>query len=437
MRNTDDRREGNDREDEPRDDLPHGELARTGARQASGDDDAEDDEVPVLDAIPRRPLPPSDAKVQRWIDLLATLLVRHAPATLAQLRRDVPAYADPQRRDDAMARMFERDKDELRALGIAIETVPPSEDGTPAAYRLPARRFYLPYLALAARSLGDDPGRATPPAGAGYGYRALGSVTLAPDELQAIADAVERVKALGDPVLTDECEWGARKLALELPLPDAARAGQAGRGDIVLPRARPAPATFERLSTALARRKRCTIGYYSISRDALGTRTVEPYGLFFVGGHWYLAARDPALDDVRNFRLNRIRDVQVNDRQAQTPDFEVPASFVLRQHAAERQPWELGDGSELLAEVDVVAWTGATRAAAQLSEAAAPDAVRRRYRVRRLDAFARWLLSFAGDLVPVAPPALVREYSRMVRDTLACYDGAPDTGPAAGPGATP
>ena len=141
------------------------------------------------------------------------------------------------------------------------------------------------------------------------------------------------------------------------------------------------------------------------------------------GGHWYLAARDPALDDVRNFRLSRIGDVAVNTRQAQSADYEIPATFVLRQHAAERQPWELGDGSDVEAAVDIVAWTGATRAAARLSSDSTDlHATRRRYRVRRLDAFARWLMAFGGDMVPVEPPALVAEWRRMVRETLARYD---------------
>lgn len=417
-------------QDEDQDELRHHQALGREGKAARGDDDADAtdadaDEASSLEAILRRRLPRSDAKVQRWIDLLAALLVRQTPATFAELRREVPAYASHPHGDDALSRMFERDKDELRALGIGIVTVPPSDDGTPAAYRLPRQRFYLPYLALAAQSVGDGavPPVATPRGQAGYA--GLGTVHFAPDELQALAEAVERVKALGDPVLAEECEWGARKLALELPLPDAARAHDPGRGRIVLPSPRPDPLVFERLTDAVARRKRCTIGYYSIARDTLGTRVVEPYGLFFLSGHWYLAARDPALDGVRNFRLSRIRHVEVNARQAQHSDYEVPPSFVLREHAAQRQPWELGDGSEVVAAIDILTWTGATRAAAKLSEAAEPGAMRRRYRVRRLDAFARWLMAFAGDVAPVEPPELVAEWTRMVHATLARYEVPP------------
>jgi hypothetical protein len=51
-----------------------------------------------------------------------------------------------------------------------------------------------------------------------------------------------------------------------------------------------------------------------------------------------------------------------------------------------------------------------------------PD--RRRFRVRRQDAFARWLLGFAGDAAPLAPPELVAEYEALVERTLARYAGA-------------
>ena len=61
-------------------------------------------------------------KLQRWIDLLAALLRRRFPVTLEELSPDVPAYAVA-RQKTALRRTFERDKDELRAFGIPIETV--------------------------------------------------------------------------------------------------------------------------------------------------------------------------------------------------------------------------------------------------------------------------------------------------------------------------
>nr|MBA2685949.1 hypothetical protein [Gemmatimonadaceae bacterium] len=51
---------------------------------------------------------------------------------------------------------------------------------------------------------------------------------------------------------------------------------------------------------------------------------------------------------------------------------------------------------------------------------------RRAFQVRRRDAFVRWTISFAGEVVPVAPASLVDEYRVVVARTLALYgDSAP------------
>jgi hypothetical protein len=72
-------------------------------------------------------------KVQRWIDLLAALLGHRMPVTFEELARDVPAYLT----DGSIAngnpsatlnRMFERDKVELRELGVPILSI--GEDGS-------------------------------------------------------------------------------------------------------------------------------------------------------------------------------------------------------------------------------------------------------------------------------------------------------------------
>jgi hypothetical protein len=41
--------------------------------------------------------------------------------------------------------------------------------------------------------------------------------------------------------------------------------------------------------------------------------------------------------------------------------------------------------------------------------------------VRRADSFARWLLAFGGELVPVSPPEIVREYDSLAERTRALY----------------
>jgi len=182
------------------------------------------------------------------------------------------------------------------------------------------------------------------------------------------------------------------------------------------------------LDKALHERKRVTISYTTMSTGLTTRRTVLPFGLFFLGHHWYLAARDAeagADAPVKNFRVSRIRSASPNKAKPGSADYEIPASFQLPQHARSREAWELGDTATVEAVVRFTGVTGPAMAARRLGEplAGAPDS--RRFQVRRLDTFARWVLSFAGEAEPVSPPELVAAYRQLADATFAMYAGGP------------
>jgi hypothetical protein len=182
-----------------------------------------------------------------------------------------------------------------------------------------------------------------------------------------------------------------RKLACDLPVDAAARPD----ARVAAARARAAPELFSTMGDALRRRKRVTFTYHTMGSDATAPRTVEPFGLFFLNQHWYLAARTPGEETVKNYRLGRITDAEANAKQPATPDYEIPAGFDLQEHARSRQAWELGTGDAVTAVVALLNTSGAAVAAHRLGEAVDGDERLRRFRVRRVDSFARWLLSFA------------------------------------------
>ena len=122
--------------------------------------------------------------------------------------------------------------------------------------------------------------------------------------------------------------------------------------------------------------------------------------------------------------MSRIAEAEVNAAKPGTHDYEIPAGFRLSEHAGSRQAWELGDGDAVEAVVELRRAAGPAAAAARLGEPVNGNADRRRFRVRRRDAFARWLLSFAGDLVPIEPAEVVEDYRALVRDTLAHHTTA-------------
>lgn len=351
----------------------------------------------------------SNDKLVRWLDLITALLRHRFAVTFEQLSRDVPDYAHEGTASETLLRMFERDKDELRKAGIAIETVAGAE-GDAMQYRLRPTGFYLPYLVLQ----GADRAPAAP---AGVGYRELPRLALAPEEAAMLRRAAERVIDLGAPPLTADAQGALRKLRYDLPeslgVPDAAPPRADGR-------------VFAQLVDAVERGKHVTFRYHSMTRDETATRTVAPYGLVFVTGHWYLVAQEADVDGVRLFRTTRMQDVKVNAASPAARDFEVPAGFDLKAHARSRQAWELGTGDT---ESIVVRFTGSggdVTAALLAGEACDGPAVRRRFQVRRRDTFLRWVLSFAGEARPESPPEVVAAWRTLLHETRAAHGARPE-----------
>jgi proteasome accessory factor B len=353
-------------------------------------------------------------KVQRWIDLIAALLRYHYAVEFATIADEVPAYRRAQR-PATIKRMFERDKDELRALGIPIESVANDEGGYDR-YRLRARDFYLPYLTL----VDEERIRRVPSRPRGYGYQALTALELSADELAYIVRAAQRVQQLGDASLARDGAAALRKLAHDIPQ-------TCDSGERVLAAPHPTE-SLDLLDDAVRRRKLTAFDYHGFGRNASSHRQVRPYGLVFLSGVWYLVAQDadaPMDAPVKQFRVQRMRNVTVAVGRPQQPDFDLPAHIDLRHYASLRHPWELGTDAAIEAIVAFPNPRGATHDAIAMghpvAEGSAHGGIHRRYTVRRIDAFARFLLAQGGDAVPVSPMPIVEAYRDLIERTVAAY----------------
>jgi predicted DNA-binding transcriptional regulator YafY len=78
------------------------------------------------------------------------------------------------------------------------------------------------------------------------------------------------------------------------------------------------------IAQAISRRQLLSFEYYKENEDELSTRTLEPYQLVNGREGWYVAGYDPAREDVRHFRLDRIKSANVSE-QAFEPRPEVEA----------------------------------------------------------------------------------------------------------------
>lgn len=209
-------------------------------------------------------------RAERLVNLVICLLSTRQFLTAERIRDAVPGYeaADGTvRADEAFKRMFERDKAELRDLGIPLETgrnsVFDAEDG----YRITRRQYELPPLHF-------DPAEA---AAVGLAARLWQSATLGTPARSALI----KLRAGGADV-------------------DAAAApGAAPHVDASDPSL---PALIDAARTARAVR----FDYLKSGSGVIERRTIEPWGVLSWRRRWYVAGFDRDRGEPRSFRLSRV-----------------------------------------------------------------------------------------------------------------------------------
>ena len=102
---------------------------------------------------------------------------------------------------------------------------------------------------------------------------------------------------------------------------------------------------LSKIETAIFRRKTILFEYYTLGRDAQSKRKVDPYHLLFRGGQFYLVGYAHERDDIRVFRLSRIRG-KVGYSSKAEHDFQRPEDFDPRAYAT-RADWQLGDEQDV------------------------------------------------------------------------------------------
>ena len=365
-------------------------------------------------------MPDSISKTQRWLDLIAFLIGHRYPVSVDQIMKAVPSYtadyeSGDSTRQQSVRRKFERDKDELRELGIPIETVEYSINyGTEeqTGYRLARGDYYLPYL----RIVGEERTGGRPrQAGAG-------TVDLEPGEMSTALSALRRVSALPSFPYASEARSAFRKLSGDLDLSAldsrVMYASDSGAEEI---RDR-----LRELCRALHKRKTVRFRYHGIHRGEATDREVHPYGLFFQGGSWYLSGHDLGREGDRVFRVSRMEPPTINHLSPNTPDFEVPDEFDLASHTG-RAPWELGsdDDEPVAARVRFTfprsLWAE-RNGHGRLLESRDDGSAVREFDVTQVNPFLRWVLTFEGDAQILSPPALREELVALAAKVVQIHE---------------
>jgi len=368
-------------------------------------------------------MPERITKLQLWLDLIAYLVSRRTPATFEEIAGHVPSYKDwdseTVQTRESLRRMFERDKDELRTTGIPIKTVSYSMNfGAQQeieGYVIDNRDFYLPYLRLVQSASAP---RLT-------GRHGVATVELSAAEASVVLEGLRRVASIPSSPFASEARSAFRKLAFDLD-PDAFSAESPvlfmeppGTEELV--------GALRALSDALLARKRVKFRYHGIYRGEETEREVEPYGLLFQDGHWYLVGRDLGREAVRVFRAGRMEEVRANRAAPHTADYEIPADFALDAWVG-RSAWELGDPDEAAIEVDVrfrfpLSLWAERNQRGTLTETHVDGGSVRRFRVLQVSAFLRWMLGLGNEAEIQHPPELKAQLLELARQVAELHGG--------------
>ena len=227
-----------------------------------------------------------DPKTERLLNLTMALLASKRLLTKNEIFATVAGYAGAQ---ESMERMFERDKDDLRSLGIEIEVAPldslfEDELGyriTPDSYALKIPEITpaeLGVLSIAAKSW---------------------KTSLFSDSAQK---ALVKIASLGVDPDVDSLHTSI------LPIDENAL-------------------DFETLWKATLESRILVFEYLSSSDK----RSVQPYGISLFKGEWFLVGFDTDKQDIRTFKVKRIRSLTMQakkDAFVRPADFDIASSLI-------------------------------------------------------------------------------------------------------------
>ncbi len=248
-------------------------------------------------------------KLIRQLSLISYLMAERRPVTALEIRRDVEGYSGMN--EDAFARRFYADRSELESLRIQLTVDRPADGAAEQEnYSLRPENFHLPAIAFTDKELAA---------------------------LQTSLSLLDGEFAYAEPLrlALQQITWG-RPSPLRAPEQRSVALGiTASAGGHEL------SARLAKVETAIFRNKTILFEYYTMERDEVGPRRVDPYHLLFQGGQFYLLGYSHEREAIRVFRLTRIRG-KVSYATKAEHDFRRPAEFDPRAYA-NRADWQLGD----------------------------------------------------------------------------------------------
>jgi len=328
------------------------------------------------------------ARYERILNLMGSLLTAREPRSLEEIRQTVIGYEEGS--DATVRKRFERDKQALREMGLGLRMIQPI-GGRPGGYVIDRRSLILEPL------------------------------ELSPEESQMLSLVSRHFPVEPDSALAANLQSALLKLQLAAPemqeMPPALQAEWvASRGCD--------PKVYDALSRASLEGRQVEIVYRALDGASETVRTVDPYGMGFYHGLWYLVGRCHLREAVRTFRLNQIIEPP---KLIRGKPFAAPEDFRIENHLDKRS-WEMGQGpsGEAWIEFDEeVYWIASRRFQEQDTEPLEGGAGRVRARFVDSDRLIGWLHGFGTHARIISPPELITRSQAFRAEVARRHVGAP------------
>jgi proteasome accessory factor C len=312
-------------------------------------------------------------------------MAERRPITARDVKSNVEGYSEMS--DEAFARRFYSDRAELLALGVPLQSQRDEFTGE-ELYTLRSEQYFLPKL------------------------------ELENDELAALNTALYLLE--GKFAYAEPLRLALQNLALGRPGFVESPSATAGRVEVLDPDYSPEmPGRLAKLEGAISKQRTVKFDYWSISRDVESERTVNPYALLPDNGVWYVVGQDLDRDDLRTFRVSRIRG-EIRFATRRERDFRIPTDFDIEQFRG-RPPWQIGDivGEARIEVPGDTAWwvqraygtTGRLEDGVWITEYSS------------VEQLASWVLRQDGRAVPLEPEELRREVASSLRRVRDGHEG--------------
>lgn len=340
------------------------------------------------------------SKTERLLNLISYMLRNRSPIPFSEIAGNVVGY-DDEARLDSIEKRFDRDKAELRNMGIPVEYV---DTGSPetSGYVIPRDRFFLSKLEL----------------------DSVDAILLS---LAGRTGAVRFSSA----VLKDAFDSALRKLSIDAPTIEEPEFEPASLLQVSSGNAR-AGEILQTICNAVYSRRTIRFAYVGRRDEAPRKRTIDPYGLGIAHGEWYVVGRCHQRDAIRTFKLSRIKgNVATPGASDSTNEFDIPVDFRVREYL-DHDDWDFGAGESTVVRVRMprdlasrVVARSPMRAAIENPESSSDDGVVVRLEARLVDRFISWIASLGPEAEIIEPVELSRSLRFRLEEMLAAYDEEP------------